>query len=161
MNGLPEVDIGGEQEIECHGERLTTAAGIRLPEEGRSWSEIHSDLIALTHHDYNWRAGRLPLYVYHDDEQLLSVARGAYASRACARTYTNMDSAPKAPRSCSTAPPNFKPTRNSGSKTGRADPTPPKHSSAAAPAAPSHPPEPFITTWDVQAIAAWHGKPWK
>src|SRR5262249_32006458 len=48
------------------------------PYEGRSWSEIRADLIARKAHDYNWRAGRLPIYVYHDNDELLAVSREAY-----------------------------------------------------------------------------------
>jgi glutamate/tyrosine decarboxylase-like PLP-dependent enzyme len=51
----------------------------RLPDEGRSWSDIRSDLLAGKADDYDWRRGRVPLYVYHDSDELLAVSREAYA----------------------------------------------------------------------------------
>jgi glutamate/tyrosine decarboxylase-like PLP-dependent enzyme len=39
---------------------------------------VRADLIARKRDDYDWRSGRLALYVYHDDDDLLAVAREAY-----------------------------------------------------------------------------------
>jgi sphinganine-1-phosphate aldolase len=50
-----------------------------IPEDGRAWSEVRSELIARKRQDYDWRAGRLPLYVYHESEELTAVAREAYS----------------------------------------------------------------------------------
>lgn len=49
-----------------------------LPEAGRTWDEIHKELIGLKAGDYDWRRGRVPLYVYHASEELLAVSKGAY-----------------------------------------------------------------------------------
>lgn len=49
-----------------------------LPRTGRSWSEIKSSLVEAKSKDYGWREGRLPLYVYYNDEELLRVSKEAY-----------------------------------------------------------------------------------
>jgi sphinganine-1-phosphate aldolase len=49
-----------------------------LPGEGRPWEEIRRSLIEAKQRDYSWRDGRLPLYVYYDDEELLEVSREAF-----------------------------------------------------------------------------------
>src|SRR3546814_16230909 len=48
-----------------------------LPTEGRPWEEIRRSLLDAKRCDYNWREGRLPLYVYYNDEALLKVSREA------------------------------------------------------------------------------------
>jgi sphinganine-1-phosphate aldolase len=71
-------DIGN---IQGYGtDSASRGLGVRsgLPEEGRSWSDIRAELIALKRGDYDWRAGRVPIYVYHEDDELLSVSREAY-----------------------------------------------------------------------------------
>ena len=66
-------DIGGlDDEAQWRPTRQS------LPESGRPWSEIRADLIARKTGDFDWRGGRLPIYVYYDDEQLLEVSREAY-----------------------------------------------------------------------------------
>ncbi|MDY6946221.1 MAG: aspartate aminotransferase family protein [Pseudomonadota bacterium] len=59
---LPQGDLGSE-----------------LPLVGRPWNDIRTELLAKKRNDYDWRRGRISLYVYHDDDDLLSVAREAYA----------------------------------------------------------------------------------
>jgi sphinganine-1-phosphate aldolase len=54
------------------------SAGAGLQDEGRSWNDIHAELLARKRNDFDWRGGRLSLYVYHDDEQLLAVSREAH-----------------------------------------------------------------------------------
>ncbi|HEY9539244.1 MAG TPA: aspartate aminotransferase family protein [Kiloniellaceae bacterium] len=49
-----------------------------LPTEGRPWEEIRRSLLDAKRCDYNWREGRLPLYVYYNDEALLKVSREAF-----------------------------------------------------------------------------------
>lgn len=49
-----------------------------LKDEGRSWNDIRDELILRKRGDYDWRRGRLGIYVYHDSDELLSVAREAY-----------------------------------------------------------------------------------
>lgn len=66
-------DIGGlDDEAQWRATRPS------LPESGRPWSEIRADLISRKAGDFDWRGGRLPIYVYYDDEQLLEVSREAY-----------------------------------------------------------------------------------
>jgi glutamate/tyrosine decarboxylase-like PLP-dependent enzyme len=49
-----------------------------LREHGRRWSDIRAELISRKRDDYDWRAGRIPIYVYHDNDELLAVSRDAY-----------------------------------------------------------------------------------
>lgn len=49
-----------------------------LSEDGRMWSEVRAELIGHKRHDFDWKAGRVPIYIYHDNEELLSVSREAY-----------------------------------------------------------------------------------
>ncbi len=51
---------------------------VRIPKTGRAWDELKEDLLARKCDDFDWRSGRIPIYVYFDNEQLLSVARDAY-----------------------------------------------------------------------------------
>ncbi|MDB6015099.1 MAG: aminotransferase class-V family protein 4 [Gammaproteobacteria bacterium] len=78
MNTLLDGEIGGFQLSGLNADSATARAAASLRQEGRSWSEVRTDLIARKTHDYDWRSGRLPLYVYHDNEELLSVSRDAY-----------------------------------------------------------------------------------
>lgn len=71
-------DIGTEQTFFEPEERPQLEDRWELPAEGRPWKDIHSDLISRKSGDYNWRAGRVPLYIYYDNDELLSVARDAY-----------------------------------------------------------------------------------
>ena len=78
MNNLQEADhdIGG-----LHSQHTSASiAPIRskLPQTGRRWSDIRADLMSRKRNDYDWRAGRMAIYVYHDDDELLSVSREAY-----------------------------------------------------------------------------------
>lgn len=50
-----------------------------IPARGHSWEEIRQALIDAKQEDYDWRAGRLPLYVYFDDDELLQVSKEAAA----------------------------------------------------------------------------------
>lgn len=74
-HGLQDVEIGDPQV-----DRSSAAASTRIamPELGRGWSDIRSDLISRKSNDFNWRAGRIPIYVYHDSDELLCVSRDAY-----------------------------------------------------------------------------------
>lgn len=66
-------EIGG---LEVDAPACTSRAC--MLETGRPWSEIRSELLLRKAHDFDWRGGRLPIYVYYDNEQLLEVARQAY-----------------------------------------------------------------------------------
>jgi len=49
-----------------------------LLEAGRPWTEIRSELLLRKSDDFDWRGGRLPIYVYYDNEELLEVSKEAY-----------------------------------------------------------------------------------
>ncbi len=51
----------------------------RLPARGTAWSDLKAALIEAKRDDYDWLAGRVPLYIYYLDEHLLRVAVEAYA----------------------------------------------------------------------------------
>ena len=68
-------DIGGMQ---GSSRDSFSAESPKLPVEGRRWDDIRSELLARKAKDYDWRSGRIPLYVYHDDDELLAVSRDAY-----------------------------------------------------------------------------------
>lgn len=70
------TDIGGLQFEE--GDDATAKARSVLPPDGRSWTEVQAELIARKRNDYDWRSGRIPIYVYHDNDELLAVSRNAY-----------------------------------------------------------------------------------
>lgn len=49
-----------------------------LPDRGMAWSEIKSQLESITDNDFDWRAGRLGLYVFDPGEDVRTVAKEAY-----------------------------------------------------------------------------------
>ncbi len=75
-NALGEADIGAIRPL---AERDDSRPACRsLPEKGRPWAEIRADLITQKRDDYDWRGGRIPIYVYHHNEELLTVCRESY-----------------------------------------------------------------------------------
>jgi sphinganine-1-phosphate aldolase len=50
----------------------------RIPAEGRPWEALRQELEAAKAHDYDWRRGRLAVYVYYLDEALERVQQQAY-----------------------------------------------------------------------------------
>jgi sphinganine-1-phosphate aldolase len=50
-----------------------------LPGQGLSWDQIKSKMAALAEKDFDWRAGRLGVYVFDAGEDVRTVARDAYA----------------------------------------------------------------------------------
>ncbi|WP_202624993.1 pyridoxal phosphate-dependent decarboxylase family protein [Steroidobacter agaridevorans] len=72
----PVSDIGGAEEL--GGRPSIVSARMPWIHDGRPWEDIRADLIALKSEDYDWRGGRIPIYVYYDDDELLSVSREAY-----------------------------------------------------------------------------------
>ena len=79
MNMTYDTEIGVGSRAVLDPEPIPTADRWRMKEQGRPWDEIHSDLLMKKGDDYDWRTGRLPLYVYHESEELLKVSREAYA----------------------------------------------------------------------------------
>jgi sphinganine-1-phosphate aldolase len=49
-----------------------------IPTRGRSWAELSAELEAAKKGDYDWRKGRMALYVYYLDDELLRVQQQAY-----------------------------------------------------------------------------------
>ena len=50
---------------------------VHLPKSGSDWPSLKARLEANKSDDYDWKRGRLPLYVYWRDEELYRVARDA------------------------------------------------------------------------------------
>ncbi len=50
-----------------------------LPEKGTGWSTLREQLVALGGDDVDWRAARTAVYVFNAGEDVLSVAKEAYA----------------------------------------------------------------------------------
>ncbi len=55
------------------GERMA------LSRHGSSWDEVKSKMSALAENDFDWRSGRLAVYVFDAGEDVRTVARDAYA----------------------------------------------------------------------------------
>lgn len=72
MSAMHDVEIGDDQ-----GSKLRLS-GSTLLSQGRRWSDVRADLVTRKSDDYDWRSGRIPIYVYHDDDELLCVSRDAY-----------------------------------------------------------------------------------
>ena len=51
---------------------------VALPEQGTAWSDIKSELTAIAENDFDWRAGRLGVYVFDPGEDVRAVAKDAY-----------------------------------------------------------------------------------
>ena len=49
-----------------------------LPDRGIPWSEVKSQLEAVAENDFDWRAGRLGVYVFDPGEDVRTVAKDAY-----------------------------------------------------------------------------------
>jgi len=52
---------------------------VRLPEKGTSWDELEAAMRAMGEQDVDWRSGRAAVYVFHAGEDVLEVAKRAYA----------------------------------------------------------------------------------
>jgi glutamate/tyrosine decarboxylase-like PLP-dependent enzyme len=77
VRNLDYTDIGGSSPEQA-AEGFPTRASAALNRTGRAWAQVRADLIRRKCSDYDWRSGRIPLYVYHDNDELLSVSREAY-----------------------------------------------------------------------------------
>ena len=51
----------------------------RLPERGEAWEPLHEKLVALGRQDVDWRSKRSAVYVFHPGDDVLEVAKQAYA----------------------------------------------------------------------------------
>ncbi|WKB54420.1 pyridoxal phosphate-dependent decarboxylase family protein [Eleftheria terrae] len=51
----------------------------QLPLQGRPWSELEQAMTEMRDRDADWRRGRTPLHVYFAGDEVLDVARRAYA----------------------------------------------------------------------------------
>lgn len=78
MGSPMDTDIGEAQP--SYGDNADSGAYCQrpFPQKGHTWEEIRQELVYSKRTDYNWKAGRVPIYVYYDDEELLSVSREAY-----------------------------------------------------------------------------------
>ncbi len=45
---------------------------------GRAWNEVRAEMESFKRHDYDWKGGRLPAYIYYLDEEMLNIQREAY-----------------------------------------------------------------------------------
>jgi sphinganine-1-phosphate aldolase len=52
---------------------------VKLPEQGRSWDEIREQMLSFGGDDADWRSGRTAVYVFHPGDDVLKVAKEAYA----------------------------------------------------------------------------------
>lgn len=50
-----------------------------LPERGLPWNEVRSEMLAFAGSDFDWRRGRLGVYVFDPGEDVRKVAKDAYA----------------------------------------------------------------------------------
>ena len=50
-----------------------------LPETGTDWETLRERLVALGARDADWRRARTAVYVFHAGEDVLRVAKEAYA----------------------------------------------------------------------------------
>lgn len=49
-----------------------------IPRIGRPWADIERSLIETKNRDFDWRSGKVPLYVYYDEPDVLDAAIKAY-----------------------------------------------------------------------------------
>jgi sphinganine-1-phosphate aldolase len=52
---------------------------VKLPSQGRDWDSIHAEMLAMGSEDADWRSGRTAVYVFHPGDDVLFVAKEAYA----------------------------------------------------------------------------------
>lgn len=77
MKKSHNMEIGGSQASRFPQESII--GDCSMPEQGRSWQQVRAELIALKREDFDWRGGRIPLYTYYSDDELLAVSRDAYS----------------------------------------------------------------------------------
>ena len=52
---------------------------VRLPEKGEAWPALRERLVGLGSYDVDWRNKKSAVYVFHPGEDVLEVAKEAYA----------------------------------------------------------------------------------
>jgi glutamate/tyrosine decarboxylase-like PLP-dependent enzyme len=52
----------------------------RIPEQGRPWTELETELEASKQDDFSWRQGRMALYYYFRDDALMQVQKDSYTA---------------------------------------------------------------------------------
>ena len=52
---------------------------VRLPEQGRDWDSIRAQMVDFGQDDADWRNARTAVYVFHPGDDVLEVAKQAYA----------------------------------------------------------------------------------
>ena len=55
------------------------APRVSLPARGRDWETIREEMQALGQDDADWRSGRTAVYVFHPGDDVIQVAKDAYA----------------------------------------------------------------------------------
>ncbi len=54
-------------------------ADVKLPGQGRDWDSIREEMLSFGSDDADWRSGRTAVYVFHPGDDVLQVAKEAYA----------------------------------------------------------------------------------
>jgi len=54
-------------------------ADVKLPGQGRDWDSIREEMLRFGSDDADWRSGRTAVYVFHPGDDVLQVAKEAYA----------------------------------------------------------------------------------
>lgn len=52
----------------------------QIPRTGRAWADLKAELEASKSEDFSWRGGRMALYMYYLDDELMRVQQEAYTS---------------------------------------------------------------------------------
>ena len=52
----------------------------KIPASGRAWTELKAELEEAKHDDFSWRRGRMALYYYFRDDELMRVQQEAYTA---------------------------------------------------------------------------------
>ncbi len=52
----------------------------QIPQTGRAWADLKAELEASKADDFSWRKGRMALYIYYLDDELMRVQQEAYTS---------------------------------------------------------------------------------
>ncbi len=58
---------------------MTDTPRTTFPEAGRDWETLRSEMLEMGSEDADWRSGRTAVYVFHPGDDVLQVAKEAYA----------------------------------------------------------------------------------